>query len=597
MTPDTEQCRPARRRLCGSSLALLVLFAGIVGLLSFIVHGVPLLPKQSDSGWYFAGTRFMETGTYVWESFYPSFEGPSQYYPLGGYSLILLATRRIAAAIGADWVTLMRGMQFAAYVLTGALVHAIARLLGGRKTAVAAALLYFASFPFLNYATLVMSENIAALLITGFTFLFLEGLARDRRWFVYLSFFLAGYAVLFKTVLLAALPLLLAVAVIYDWKARRWGHWALLLVALAACPAAQSIANRFLYGNYRIVAGLGLHLCDRVLLADKSLPVKLASPLRAGRAEYVPIEVALSRGSPALRELAQDLESRAPRYIAVDSARLSRQLTFMGYSNEHIESIRRTVATDLLATRDVKFLPIDTAIASGSPAFQQLAQKLEQRRLRYIALGTWWDLGEQLSPLGYSMNELETLCWRISMDALEENGRKYVVNTFAIAGQVLFARKELFPTRVYSNPRDDLAYLMAFSEEPMQRPLGEELLRSQKPMLDAAVLDPTPLDLYSGFSDAFMKAQAFGLQTVIAATYLLWSLVVVVRSIQARDRRRVPPLVVALLPVLVVLGSAATELLEARYRVPVQPLLIVACCLLIADGSSRIIRRLRAPGG
>ena len=581
---------------CGADwrrLGLLAGFAALVGFLAFIYLGVPLLPKQSDSAWYYAGTHYIETGNYVWESFYPSFEGPSQYYPLGGYSLIILAARGVASVIGADWVAVLRVMQFTAYVLTGSLVYAIATLLSGRRTGAAAALLYFASFPFLNYAALVMSENMACLLITAFTFLFLYGLAHDRRWPVYLSFFLAGYTVLLKTVLLGVLPLLLAAAVIYDWKARRWGHWALLLAALAACPAAQSITNRFIYGNYRIVSGLGLHLCDRILLADKSIPVDLQWPLGAGRAEYVPVELAMSQGSPALRRLAKELQSRAPRYIAVNSGRLAKQLVFMGYPREQIEPTRQAVATDLLATRDVKFVPIDTAIASGSPAFRRLAQDLQQRRLQFIALGTWWDLGEQLSPLGYTMNQVEEFCWNISVDALKENKTKYVFNTFAMATKVLFREKELYPTRVYRTYREDFAWLAAFDDEPMQRPLGEALLRSQEGMFDSDDSGHPPLDLYNGFSDAFMKVQAFGLQTLIAGSYLMWSLVIIAQTIGRRQRRQLLPLAVVLLPALVVLGSCATEVLEARYRLPVQPLLIVACCLLIADGSSRVARRLR----
>ena len=130
------------------SFVLLASFAAIAGFVALIAHGVPLLPKQSDSGWYFAGVRYMETGTYLWESFYPSFAGPSQYYPLGGYSLVLLGARKFASLIGADWVSVVRVAQLSAYLVTGALVYAIAKRFAGRKTGAAAALLYFGSVEF-----------------------------------------------------------------------------------------------------------------------------------------------------------------------------------------------------------------------------------------------------------------------------------------------------------------------------------------------------------------------------------------------------------------------------------------------------------------
>lgn len=583
------------RRFDRWSCVLLGCLIALVGWIAFIGHGVPMLPKQSDSGWYFAAARYMETGTYVWESFYPSFEGPSQYYPLGGYSLILLGARKLASWIGADWVFVLRVVQLAAYAVTGVLVYAIAKLFAGRKVGAAAALVYFAWFPFLNYALLVMSETVACLLFTAFVLLFLTGLAHDRRWALVASFFLAGWAVLFKSVLMVVLPLLLAAAVLYDWTARRRGYRALLLAALIACPAAQSIANHFVFGNSRTVGGLGLHLCNRLLLTDKSIPVSFRWPATARPIEYVPVEVAKTRGSPALRRLAEDVSVRTPRYVAVDAARLARQLAYLGYPAEKIESARNAVPGDLRANPDVKFVPIDAALASSAPAFQRLAEELAQRRPQVLALGAWWDLGEQLSALGYDQQQVDDWCFALSIDSLRENEAKYVLNTFALAARVLFAEKDVYAARVYRTQRENLAWLTAFNTEPMHRPLGEELLRSQQQMFAGGAATDAAVRLYAGFSDVFAKAQSFGLQAVISGAYLLWSLLVVVRCARAPSREQILPLVLALLPALVVLGSCATEAYIPRYRMPIEPLMIVAFCLLIAEGASRVSRRLRAP--
>src|SRR2546427_613969 len=80
--------------------ALLAACASLVTFLAFVYSGVPILPKQSDSAWYFSGARYLESGTFVWESTYPSFHGPSQYYPLGGYGLILFLIRALASGRG-----------------------------------------------------------------------------------------------------------------------------------------------------------------------------------------------------------------------------------------------------------------------------------------------------------------------------------------------------------------------------------------------------------------------------------------------------------------------------------------------------------------
>jgi len=591
MTPGQDASPPVAPRFDRWSFVLLAGFAAIAGLVAAIGRGVPLLPKQSDSGWYFAGVRYMETGTYLWESFYPSFAGPSQYYPLGGYSLVLLGAREFASLIGADWVSVVRVAQLSAYLVTGALVYAIAKRFAGRKTGAAAALLYFAWFPFLNYAVLVMSETFACLLLTAVVFLLLDGLARARRGALFLSFFLAGWAVLFKSVLLAVLPLLLAAAVIYDWNARRWGTWALLAAALAACPAAQAIANHFVYGNFRVVGGLGLHLCNRLLLTDKSIPVSFRWPSGARPTEYVPVEVAKTKGSPALRRLAEDVAGRAPRYVAVDSARLARQLAYLGVPAEKIESARQAVPAELRTSRDVKFVPIETALASDSPAFRRLAEDLAQRRLQSLALGAWWDIGEQLSALGYDQNQVEDWCRDLSVDALLDNKAHYVLNTFAMAMRILFSEKDVYASRVHPTQRENLAWLTAFGAEPMHRPLGEELVRGQQELLAAGSSDDAAARLYAGFAGAFASAQALGLQAVISGAYLLWSLLVVVQTLRAPSRQQILPLVIALLPALVVVGSCATEAFIPRYRLPVEPLMLVAFCLLVSSGSARLLGR------
>lgn len=575
-------------------IGLRIALAIAVALTAFVYSGVPLLPKQSDSAWYWVGAQYLRTGGFVWESFYPSFSGVGSYYALGGYGLILALVEDAAGAIGADWVTLLRLLQFGAYVVTGLLVRSIGVLLRGPKTGAVAALVYFASFPFLNFAALVMSETISCLLVTGSVLLFLKGTLLERRGALVGAFLIAGYAVLLKTVLLAIFPLLWIGVVVHQWKARAFGFWALLLVAFAVIPAAQSLANHSIYGSRRIVGGFWLHLYNRVVLAGKSLPVEIDEPLEADRTQYVSVGRAKEHGSPSLRKLASDLEQRPPQYLAIDGQWLAMQLFWLGYSADEIEGVGRSVGGDLYARGGSKYLSIETASATGSPAFRKLAEEVRGRRLQKIALGTWWDLGQQLSPLGYSKEEIEEICRGLAWEALRANPGKYVVDTLAMSVRMLFARRELYPTRVYPTYEMNLRWLLGFRSEPMHRSLAEALLEGQRELVSG---EPRGLrlDLYNGFSALYLRAQDLGMQALIAGSFLGWSVVLVFEVVSGRDRRRFPLLALVVVPLGVVVGSSATEVMESRYRLVVQPILIVTACAFLGDVAARAAEAWRSP--
>ena len=186
---------------------LLLLFAIAVGFTAAIFIGVPLMPEQNDSAWYYINVHYLLTGQHIWESMYPSFTGPCQYYPMG-YSLVILLAKGIQRATGIDWIATLRFLQFSAFAASGWLTYAVARLLGCRRLAVVAAGAYFLFFPFFNFSTFVMSENLAAFLLLLAAFLFLKGLKDNRDWALYGSFLVAGYSILVRPILLLAFPVL-----------------------------------------------------------------------------------------------------------------------------------------------------------------------------------------------------------------------------------------------------------------------------------------------------------------------------------------------------------------------------------------------------
>ena len=182
-------------------------------------------------------------------------------------------------------------------------------------------------------------------------------------------------------------------------------------------------------------------------------------------------------------------------------------------------------------------------------------------------------------------------CSTRGQNALLDNKAHYVLNTFAMAMRILFSEKDVYASRVHPTQRENLAWLTAFGAEPMHRPLGEELVRGQQKLLAAGSSDDDAARLYAGFSGAFASAQALGLQAVISGAYLLWSLLVIAQTLRAPSRQQILPLVIALLPALVVVGSCATEAFIPRYRLPVEPLMLVAFCLLVSSGSARLLGR------
>jgi len=257
-----------------SNASLRLLFLSALTILGFIFLGVPLLPSTNDAAWYYMNVHYIYTGEYIYEHVYPSFVGPSQLYPLGGYSLFILLSKMVETFTGVSWLGTLKLIQFLAYGVSAYLVFKIGVSLKYFWAAPASTCLFFLYFPFFNYASFVMSENIAVMLILFFSWLCLKGLSSDNKSYLFFSLVLAGYAILLKPVLILTGPLLIGVIFFYRRAKAGVGFYLILLLLFFTAPLLQSLTNRYVYGNFSIRSGSGWNLWNRVIFYDKSYPRK-----------------------------------------------------------------------------------------------------------------------------------------------------------------------------------------------------------------------------------------------------------------------------------------------------------------------------------
>jgi hypothetical protein len=325
--------RSSRCRRIGL-LGLYVLVAAAAGVVSV---AVPLMPEQNDSAWYYMNVHHSLTGEYVWEGRYPSFSGPSLYYPRGGYSLSLYISVLVAQVVGVPWPLITRAVQFLAYAMCAGLVFGIGVLLGHRCAApwaAAACLLYF---PLFNFAHVVMSETLATWLVLLACWLCMLGLCGGRTASLYGAMAVASYATLYKPVLLMAWPLL--------WTAAAFGHVSetacphrtralALALLLTWAPLAQAAANYSAFGRFQVQGHTWWHLWDRVIAVDGSVPT----------------------GSPQLAAVTKELQSRGERLVAGYWWEFVAQLSRLGYSPDDCDRIVAAVVRQGLAQHWPRYL-------------------------------------------------------------------------------------------------------------------------------------------------------------------------------------------------------------------------------------------------
>lgn len=254
------------RILLPTALALILLLQ----CLAFL--GVPLLPIQDESAWYYMNVYFLQSKQYIFESRYPSFSGASQLFPTGGYSGFLFLMQKLQDVFEVEWSQLVRAVQFSLHLASAFFLHQIASVLRSRAIGAICALLYLLYFPFLNFALVVMPESFAIFLILLAIWLALESWKGAGTRAVYAAFFVASYSTLVKPVLVFCMPIMIVFFVKYNQPQGNPRRWVTALFWFMLPLLAQSLTNKELYGNFFIRKGMGWNLWDRVVFQDKGLP-------------------------------------------------------------------------------------------------------------------------------------------------------------------------------------------------------------------------------------------------------------------------------------------------------------------------------------
>ncbi len=241
---------------------------------------LPLVHMLNDSAWYYMTVHFFETGSYIHENSYPSFDTPSLYYPSLGYSALLYIAEKISQYTSLDWAIQIKWFQFLLYIISVLLVKNIVQLITKRnKPAFVAGILFLSFYPFFQYTSAVMSETYAVFLIIAFIWLFVKNQQRQNLRLTIVMFTLGGYIILVKPVFLAVTFM---TAVFYIINIIRSKNRIMLIFILLVFifPSIQIMINGRCYNNPVIQTGTGLHLWNRVIYKDKLVPYSSQSYLQ-----------------------------------------------------------------------------------------------------------------------------------------------------------------------------------------------------------------------------------------------------------------------------------------------------------------------------
>lgn len=377
-----DESRPVRTRY------FLIVFAALTLAAAFVFWGVPLW-GDNDGCWMYMNVHHLVTGQYIWDPGFPTFVGPCQYFPLGGYSLWLLGARELQDATAIPWPLALRGVQFAAYILSAYLVFAIASLLGWRRAGLAAVILYFIYFPLLNFARFVMSETLATLLVLVVAYGIIKSIMRDRPGWLYFAMFVAGYCILVKPVTAPLIAVAAGLVIFRERSKRPWARWALMIALAGVCPMAQSLTNKVLYGTYQIRSGFGWNLWNRVIDHDDCFPAQSDDGCR------------LMIRTAGVTKDGQFLASyQIPWWEACQA------MSLVGYSRQETEDTCLRIALDGMSENKWKYVVNSFSLARESLFCETPLKRLYSSYGEHYEWQRRWHLSSQL-PLTNALCEQE----------------------------------------------------------------------------------------------------------------------------------------------------------------------------------------------
>src|SRR5690606_2722569 len=131
------------------------IFYLIIVIQSIILLSLPLIHMMNDSGWYYMLVHFVNTGNYVTESMYPSFDEPSQYYPFFGYGFFLYILKGLSTISGIDFSFIVKTFQFLMYITSALLVRKIFNLISNNLIiAYVMGIIFLLYYPYFNFTNL-----------------------------------------------------------------------------------------------------------------------------------------------------------------------------------------------------------------------------------------------------------------------------------------------------------------------------------------------------------------------------------------------------------------------------------------------------------
>lgn len=251
---------------------LKIVFFVILTLQFVIVVCLPLIHLMNDSGWYLMNVHYLNTGEYITESRYPSFNEPSLYYPFFGYSLFLYICEKIHHLTGLEFASIVKYLQFLIYALSGILVQKLVFMMTNKQNlAYVIGILFLLYYPYFNYVNLVMSETYATFLILLTAYYFLKAQKDQQVKSAIILFLLAGYIVLVKPVFLPISATILLFYILSVFSVKKYKLIACTLI-IFVFPIIQIVFNAVQFKNPTIQTGYGWHIWDRVISYDKQIP-------------------------------------------------------------------------------------------------------------------------------------------------------------------------------------------------------------------------------------------------------------------------------------------------------------------------------------
>lgn len=289
---------------------------------------------MNDSGWYFMNVHFVNTGEYITESRYPSFDEPSQYYPFFGYSFFLFICQKIGLYSGLSFPLLTKFFQFFMYLTSAVLVKGIIAATSKNKSfAYVIGILFLSYYPYFNTVNIVMSETYATFLIIFTCYLFLKVQLDFSNRISAVLFLMAGYIILIKPVFLPISFLIIILYSITTITSRSYSSLFMVLFILVF-PITQSLFSKFHYDNYKLQSGFGWHMWDRVIFFDKQIP----------------------SSSEALDQLKQIYNKENKPISYGYWWDVTKDLSEFGYKELEIQKLCEKIATDAILEHPFKFL-------------------------------------------------------------------------------------------------------------------------------------------------------------------------------------------------------------------------------------------------